>query len=335
MGKEINIYNAEPHSGDSALFCHSRRSGNPDEKDSGDSTEFLDEDSIAFKNEIASRQGAGRLSLRSPQLRIGLFGFGCVGQGLYDVLNHSQGLKAEIGMICVKDRTKKRKISKSFFTFEHNDILNNDDHNLIVELIDDAKAAYEITGGALRNGSNVVSANKKMIAENFESLFRLQLDKGLSFLYEGACGGSIPIIRTLEEYYDNELLRCIKGILNGSSNYILTKMEIEKLSFADALNDAQSLGFAESDPWLDISGTDTKYKLCILTAHAFGIILKPNDVLNLGIQNITPFDINYAKEKNLRIKLLAKIEKHIPERSACLPKPRRRQEGSHQYLVES
>lgn len=299
MGKDININDAELHSGDSALFFHSRGSGN---NDSGDFTEFPDEDYIAINNGAAS-------SLRFPQLRIGLFGFGCVGQGLYDVLNHSQGLKAEISKICVKDKTKSRKIDNSFFTFEHDDILTNENYNLVVELINDADAAYKITCDSLKNNTGVVSANKKMIAENLESLFRLQFNKNISFLYEGACGGSIPIIRTLEEYYDNELLRSVKGILNGSSNYILTKMELENLSFADALADAQRLGFAETDPHLDVSGIDTKYKLCILSAHAFGIILKPRDVLNFGIQSVTPFDINYAREKGLRIKLLANVEK--------------------------
>lgn len=245
----------------------------------------------------------------SDKINIGLFGFGCVGQGLYDVLNHSQGLKAEIGKICVKDKTKTRKINNDFFTYERYDVLKNDDHNLIVELIDDPDAALEIVGDALLKGKDVVTANKKMLADNFELLYKLQLETGSSLLYEGACAGSIPIIRTLEEYYDNELLRCVKGILNGSCNFILTKMELENLGYSKALNQAQQLGFAESDPWLDVAGFDSKYKLCLLSAHAFGLILKPEDILNIGIQNVSSFDINYAKEKNSRIKLIAKAEK--------------------------
>jgi len=246
---------------------------------------------------------------QTDRINIGLFGFGCVGQGLYDVLNHSQSLKAEIGKICVKDRSKQRKIESKYFTFERSDVLKNDDHNLIVELIDDADAALEIVGDALLKGKDVVTANKKMLADNFELLYKLQLETGSSLLYEGACAGSIPIIRTLEEYYDNELLKSIRGIINGSSNYILTKMELEGLSYNEALKQAQELGFAESDPQLDVAGFDSKYKLCLLCAHAFGLILKPKDILNVGIQNISSFDINYAKEKNLRIKLLARAEK--------------------------
>ncbi len=266
---------------------------------SGDSTETL----YSIPSESLA-EGFG-----DANINIGLFGFGCVGKGLYDVLQHSQGLKAEIGKICVKDRTKERTLDISNFTFEGNDVLNNEDHNLIVELIDDSDTALEVITRSLVKGKDVVTANKKAVADNFELLYRIQLETGASLLYEGACAGSIPIIRTLEEYYDNELLRSIRGILNGSSNFILTKMEMENRDFADALKEAQALGFAESDPRLDISGFDTKYKLCILTAHAFGLILKPHDILNLGIQNISSFDINYAKEKNCRIKLIANAEK--------------------------
>jgi homoserine dehydrogenase len=155
----------------------------------------------------------------------------------------------------------------------------------------------------------VVSANKKTIAENFEQLFKLQQMAGASLLYEGACGGSIPILRTLEEYYDNEELVSIKGILNGSSNYILSKMEKENVQYHEAVKRAQELGFAEKNPWLDVAGYDTKYKLCLLAAHGFGLVLKPEGILNSGLQNISGFDINYAKEKNLRIKLVGNIER--------------------------
>jgi len=243
----------------------------------------------------------------NPTLNIGLFGFGCVGKGLYDVLNHSQGLKASIAKICVKDKTKPRSISADYFTFNKHDVLSSTEHNLIVELIDDAEAALEIIGDSLVKGRSVVTANKKVLAENFELLYKLQLASGASLLYEAACAGSIPIIRTLEEYYDNELLSSVRGILNGSSNYILSKMEFEELSYLEALKEAQAAGFAETDPSLDVNGTDAKYKLCLLAAHAFGIIVKPGYILNLGVQNITPFDINYAAQNNCRIKLVAGI----------------------------
>lgn len=258
------------------------------------------------KGDSAVKPAQGK---NTERLNIGLFGFGCVGKGLYDVLNHSQSLKAEIGKICVKDRTKQRSIEKEFFTYERADVLKNNEHDIIVELIDDADAALEIVTDALLKGKDVVTANKKMLAENFELLYKLQLESGASLLYEGACAGSIPIIRTLEEYYDNELLRSVKGVLNGSSNYILTKMEAEGLSYGEALCQAQALGFAESNPALDVGGYDTKSKLCLLAAHAFGLVLKPDELLNIGIGNVTEFDIAYAAGRGARVKLLARCEK--------------------------
>lgn len=247
--------------------------------------------------------------MKEKKISIGLFGFGCVGQGLYDVLNHSQGLQANIEKICVKDKNKKRKIDPSFFTYDKQEILNRKNLDVVVELIDNADDAFKIVSTALGNGVSVVTANKKMLAENFETLHKLQEKNNVALLYEGSAGASIPIIRNLEEYYDNELLSSIKGIVNGSCNYILTKMELENLPYETVLKEAQNNGFAEADPWLDVAGYDTKYKLTLLAIHAFGIVLKPEEIPNLGIQNISYDDILYAKEKGLRIKLLARAEK--------------------------
>jgi homoserine dehydrogenase len=241
----------------------------------------------------------------NKNITIGLFGFGCVGQGLYDVLNHSQGLKANIEKICVKDKNKKRKIGNEFFTFDREEILKRNNLNVIVELIDNADEAFAIVKDAMNNGVNVVTANKKMLAENFRELYELQTKNNVALIYEGSAGGSIPIIRNLEEYYDNELLSSVKGILNGTCNYILTRMELENKDYNEVLKDAQLSGFAESDPWLDVAGFDTKFKTLLLTVHAFGIVLNPEDIFNTGIQNISYDDILYAKQRGLRIKMLA------------------------------
>ncbi len=243
--------------------------------------------------------------MNEKHISLGLFGFGCVGQGLYDVLDQSQNLKADIRKICVKDKNKKRKIDMSIFSYDKEDILSRKDLDVIVELIDNSKDAYEIVSRAMKNGVSVVTANKKMLAENFAELYKLQQDNKVALIYEGSAGGSIPIIRNLEEYYDNELLSNLRGLLNGSCNYILTRMELENMDYGDALKKAQESGFAESDPWLDVAGYDTLYKLILLTVHGFGLILKPEQVLALGIQNISFDDIRYAKEKGLRIKLVA------------------------------
>jgi len=243
------------------------------------------------------------------KLRIGLFGYGCVGQGLHDVLNSSSGFKADIVRICVKDRDKKRRIPMSNFTFDKNDILNDSSINLVVELIDDAEEAFNIVTTAMKNGKNVVSANKVMVARHFRELVDLQEKYKVSLLYEASAGASIPIIRNLEEYYDNELLHSLRGILNGTTNYVLTKMHNQGLDYDLALKEAQTLGFAESDPTLDVDGWDAKYKLCIITGHAYGLFLDPEEVFHYGISRISTFDIRYAKEKGYKIKLVPYVGK--------------------------
>ncbi|MDV6169748.1 homoserine dehydrogenase [Flavobacterium sp. DG1-102-2] len=242
-------------------------------------------------------------------LNIGLYGFGCVGFGLYEVLQKTPGLKANIKNICVKDKNKPREIGIENFTFDQNDILNDDEINVVVELIDDADAAFEIVSAALKKGKAVVSANKKMIAEHFTELLELQEKYNVPLLYEAAACASMPIIRNLEEYYDNDLLESIEGIVNGSTNYILTKTFAENLSYDQALKQAQDLGFAESNPILDTGGFDAKYKLLILLAHAFGHIAKPAELYNVGIDNIGTLELKYAKEKGLKIKLIAQAFK--------------------------
>lgn len=244
------------------------------------------------------------------KLNIGLFGFGCVGFGLYEVLQKTPGLKSNIKNICVKDKDKKREIDAENFTFNKEDIFNDPEINVIVELIDDADAAYEIVTRALKSGKAVVSANKKMIAEHFEELLALQREYKVPLLYEAACCASIPIIRNLEEYYDNDLLESIQGIVNGSTNYILTKTFKENLSYEDALKEAQEKGFAESNPILDTGGFDAKYKLLILLAHSLGYIAKPDDLLNIGINNIGGLELKYAREKGFKIKLVAQAFKN-------------------------
>ncbi len=245
----------------------------------------------------------------NKKISIGLFGFGCVGQGLYDVLNESQGLQASIEKICVRDKSKKRRLDAGRFTYDKKDILNRKDLDVVVELISDTDAAFEIVSTAMKNGVNVVSASKEMLAKNFAELFKLQQQHKVSLIYEGSVGGSIPILRNLEEYYDNELLQNVRAILNGTCNYIVTRMELEGKDYGEILKDAQANGFAEADPWLDVSGCDAKYKILLISVHAFGILLKPDQILNLGIQNIRYEDILYAKEKNLRIKLISRSEK--------------------------
>lgn len=255
------------------------------------------------------------------KLNIGFFGFGVVGQGLYDIIK-TKHLNLEILQFVIKNANKNRSLPQHLFSADKNSILQNPEINTVVEMINDADAAFEIVSAAMKAGKNVVSASKKMIAEHLSELLDSQHQHGTSLLYEGAVCGSIPIIRNLEEYYDNELLHSIYGIFNGSSNYILSKGFNDGLDYATALQQAQDLGFAETDPTSDVGGDDAKYKLLIAAYHAYGIVVKPENIFNLGIQNIAVADIQYAKEKELKIKLVPFAQKLNNKQVAMYVLPR-------------
>jgi len=195
----------------------------------------------------------------AEKLKIGLFGFGCVGQGLYHVLNNSTGFKASLECIVVKDKNKPRPLASELISYNKWDVLDNEDISVVVELIDDAEEAFEIVSEAMRRGKHVVTANKKMLALHLNELYALQNKFKVSLLYEAAACGSIPIIRTLEEYFDNEDLKRVTGIFNGTTNFILTQTINERISYPDALLLSQEKGFAESDPTNDVEGYDPKY----------------------------------------------------------------------------
>lgn len=243
------------------------------------------------------------------KLTIGLFGFGVVGEGLYKVLQQTPSLNASIKKVCIKHPGKQRNAPDALFTTVKEEILNDAEINVVVEVIDDADAAFEIVSIALRGGKAVVSASKKMIAEHLPEILQLQQETGLPFLCEAAACASIPVIRNLEEYYDNDLLHSIKAIVNGSTNFILTKMFEDKLDFQSALLLAKQLGFAESNPKLDVEGYDAVNKWSILLNHAYGIVEHPDNILFTGIQNIQLSDALVAKEKGLDIKLIGQAKK--------------------------
>ena len=269
------------------------------------------------------------------QLSIGLFGFGVVGEGIYHVLNEIPSLHASIKKICIKHPDKKREAPAPLFTTAYDELLNDPDINLIVELIDDADEAYKIVTTALRNKKSVVSANKKMIAEHLTELLHLQRENKVSFLYEAAVCGSIPVIRNLEEYYDNDLLQSICGIVNGSTNFILTKIADEGLSYKDALLKAQQLGFAESNPALDVEGVDAVNKLTILLAHAYGVISSPAELLHIGINRLHERDAVYAAEKGYRVKLTAQAYKLSSSKVASFVLPQFVKEESQLFNVKN
>lgn len=243
------------------------------------------------------------------KLVLGFFGFGVVGEGVYSVLGKTDSLRASIKKVCIKNIDKKRNAPQELFTNDASVLLNDPEINVIVEMIDDADAAFQIVSTALKNGKHVVSASKKMIAEHLPSLLKLQKETGCSLLYEAAACASIPVIRNLEEYYDNDLLHSISAVVNGSTNFILSRIFDDNLAFKDALLLAQQLGYAESNPTLDVEGYDALNKWTFLLTHAYGILPAPGELVFTGIQNINELDADIAAKKDCVIRLTAYAKK--------------------------
>ncbi|MGM0505190.1 MAG: homoserine dehydrogenase [Bacteroidota bacterium] len=268
------------------------------------------------------------------KINIGLFGYGVVGESLYHVLQHSKTVDATVNKICVKQKDKKRSLPENKFSFNKEDIINDKDINLVVELIDDAEEAYDIVKKCLLGKKAVVSGNKKMLAHHLDELIELQKETETALLYDASACGSIPVIRNIEEYYDNDLLKSVTGILNGSSNFILSRIFNDGLDYQTALKQAQELGFAESNPSLDVDGFDSLYKLIIIATHALGTYVKPEEIFNYGIANIQQSDIQFAREKNLKIKLVAQLLKLNNESFTLFVIPRLVSSEKYIYNVE-
>lgn len=269
-------------------------------------------------------------------IKIGLFGFGVVGQGVYEVIRKSKNAHAEIVKICVHDLTKPRgvEVDPALLTDKAEDILNNPEINLIVEVINNAEDAFSIVKTALEKGIPVVSGSKAMLAKHLPELIELQKKHNVALLYDASSCGSIPVIRNLEEYYDNDLLLEVKGILNGSSNYILSRVFDHKEPYESALRKAQELGFAETDPSFDIEGYDSLFKLVIITVHALGTYVAPEEIFTYGISTIHDSDIQYAREKGVKIKLVAQVVKVSDEHFTMFVMPEFVSPNKYIYSVD-
>lgn len=269
-------------------------------------------------------------------IKIGLFGFGVVGQGVYEVIRKSKNAHAEIVKICVHDLKKPRgvEVDPALLTDKAEDILNNPEINLIVEVINNAEDAFTIVKTALTKGVPVVSGSKAMLAKHLPELIELQKKHNVALLYDASSCGSIPVIRNLEEYYDNDLLLEVKGILNGSSNYILSRVFDHKEPYESALRKAQELGFAETDPSFDIEGYDSLFKLVIITVHALGTYVAPEEIFTYGISTIHDSDIQYAREKGVKIKLVAQVVKVSDEHFTMFVMPEFVSPNKYIYSVD-
>lgn len=236
---------------------------------------------------------------------IGLFGFGCVGQGFSQLLETNPDINAQIVKVSVKQVDKPRPNLPGLLVKHPDEILEDDNIDIVVELIDDAQTAFKIVSKALTVGKKVITANKKMVAEHLSELLTLEKEHNGTLLFEGAVCGSIPILSTIRNYYSQDNITAISGILNGSTNYILTKVIEQNLSYEEALIQAKDNGFAESDPTLDVLGFDPSFKLSILIHQAFGNIVSPNKIFKKGITGLSKADIDFARQHGLKIKLIA------------------------------
>lgn len=243
--------------------------------------------------------------MSKPSLTLGTFGNGCVGQGFLELLNANGGTAAHVKHVCVKERGRERAVGNAMLTYEALDILGDDQVRAIVELTNDPVLALEVITHALNTGRNAITASKRVVAENLAELIALQRATGRSLLYEAACAASIPVLHALETHFSGEEVVCIEGILNGTTNYILTKAQEENLSLAEALRYAQAAGFAEADPSSDLSGDDARYKLVILIAHAFGTIVQPRELLRHGIEGLYKEDLEFGEQNGWTLRSVA------------------------------
>ena len=245
--------------------------------------------------------------MEKKNIKIGLFGFGAVGQGAYRIVQESTSLGVEITRIGVKDPHKERSLSAENFTFRKEDILQDPSIDIVVEAISNADEAFIIVKEALLAGKDVVTASKKMVSEHLPELLELQAQTGRLLRYEAAVCGAIPVLEVFDSYFAHEPIEEFCGIVNGSTNYILSRMQEESLTYEEALEQAQALGFAEADPALDVKGWDAGNKIVITALHAFGELLRPEEVLIRGIDELPPHAAKLAAAEGKRIKLVGRI----------------------------
>ncbi|MFA5156049.1 MAG: homoserine dehydrogenase [Candidatus Omnitrophota bacterium] len=256
------------------------------------------------------------------KINVGIIGFGNVGSGVVKILRERKAfLSAKIGSeinvkkICDKDFSAKRNVSvdKGLLTADAKEIINDPQIDIVVELIGGKHPAKEFIIDALKNGKNVVTANKALLAEDGRELFAVASDRGKSIYFEASVGAGIPIIKSLRQGLVANKFSSVFGIVNGTSNFILSQMSLKNREFAECLKEAKLKGYAESNPTLDIEGMDSAHKLVILTYLCFGKMVSLDDTFVEGISQVSLADVNYAKELGFEIKLLAVAKKEGDE----------------------
>lgn len=248
---------------------------------------------------------------------IGLAGFGTVGAGVFKNLQRNGALLEQrtgatfvVRRIAMRDTAKVREVQApaALVTSRLDDLLEDPEIRIVVELLGGIDVPRDFVLRAIAAGKTVITGNKALLAEHGREIFDLAAKSGVPVLFEAAVAGGIPIIKSVREAFVGNRFESIHGILNGTSNYILTRMTDAGLDFLPALAEAQSLGYAEADPSLDINGWDAAHKAIILASLAYGFWVNPSDVLVSGIESVTAEDIQFADELGCRIKLLATIK---------------------------
>ncbi|MGL4772109.1 MAG: homoserine dehydrogenase [Clostridium sp.] len=251
------------------------------------------------------------------KVKIALLGLGNVGRGVWKILQANKdeimkrsGYEVEVGKVLVRSLGKDRgvDIPEELLTTDFNDILNDDSIKIVIEVMGGIEPARDYMLSAMGKKKHIVTANKMLLATGGDELFEKADEEGVMFYYEASVAGGIPIIQGINESLTANKVEQLYGIINGTTNYILTKMEVEGLSFKEALKQAQELGYAEADPTSDIEGYDAQYKLAILSSLAFGTKIEVDNVYREGITHIRPIDMEYAKQFKMVIKLLAIVK---------------------------
>jgi homoserine dehydrogenase len=252
------------------------------------------------------------------KINIGIIGFGTVGSGVVKILREKKaflaaktGIEINIKKICDKDLSSRRnvRVNKDLLTRDAKEIIDDTQIDILVELMGGIHPAKELITEAMRKGKNIVTANKALLAQSGQELFTLAAERGKNIYFEASVGAGIPIIKALREGLVANSFKSISGIVNGTSNFVLSQMSGNNCSFSEALSKAKRLGFAESDPSLDIDGIDSAHKLILLTYLAFGKFVNLKDIYIEGISQVSLADVNYAKELGYEIKLLAIAER--------------------------
>lgn len=245
----------------------------------------------------------------NKKIKIGLIGLGTVGSGVFKTLQNFKNV--EVVKIAVHNKNKKRNIEgldESIITDDAYEVVNNPEIQIVAELVGGINPAFDLIKTAIKNGKHIVTANKELLAKHGEELFNFAEENNKVVLYEAAIAGGIPLIMPIKTILAGNKITKIKAILNGTTNYILTKMDVQGTSYTDVLKEAQELGYAEADPTGDVEGFDAAYKITTLATIAFGKRIKIENVYREGITKISPDDMKAANEMGYKIKLIASAE---------------------------